>query len=126
MTHHDTSAAASAPESAGEPIQVVMVSGFLGAGKTTALHTVGKQLTEQGYTVGMITNDQASGLVDTSILDQTDGTVVEIPGGCFCCNFGQLLNAAHSIKTQDQYLTKFGTDTAPHPQMTAAAGVSER
>lgn len=101
VTNHDTSAAASAPESAGEPIQVVMVSGFLGAGKTTALHTVGKQLTEQGYTVGMITNDQASGLVDTSILDRTDGTVVEIPGGCFCCNFGQLLNAAHSIKTRD-------------------------
>jgi G3E family GTPase len=78
-----------------------MVSGFLGAGKTTTLQIVGEKLIEQGYTVGMITNDQASGLVDTSILDQTDGEVVEIPGGCFCCNFEQLLKAAMTIKTED-------------------------
>jgi G3E family GTPase len=96
-----TSVAETPTESADDPIQIVMVSGFLGAGKTTALQVIGERLTEQGYTVGMITNDQASGLVDTSILDQTDGTVVEIPGGCFCCNFGQLLSAAHTIKTQD-------------------------
>jgi G3E family GTPase len=84
----------------GDPIRVILVSGFLGAGKTTALQTVATKLSEQGYTVGTITNDQASGLVDTSILDRTAGTVVEIPGGCFCCNFGQLLTAAHSIHEQ--------------------------
>ena len=27
---------------------------------------------------------------------------------------------------QNQYLTKFGTDTAPQPQLNAAAGISER
>lgn len=101
MTPHSSPAAETPAESADDSIQIVMVSGFLGAGKTTTLRVVGERLTEQGYTVGMITNDQASGLVDTSILDQTDGTVVEIPGGCFCCNFGQLLNAARKIKTQD-------------------------
>ncbi len=88
-------------ENEGEPIRVVMVSGFLGAGKTTALKTVGERLSDRGYTVGMITNDQASGLVDTSILEETDGTVVEIPGGCFCCNFEDLIDAAYSIRTED-------------------------
>lgn len=83
------------------PIQMLLVSGFLGAGKTTALQTIGKKLSEQGHTVGMITNDQASGLVDTSILDTTAGRVVEIPGGCFCCNFTDLLAATHSIGTED-------------------------
>lgn len=82
-------------------VQMLLVSGFLGAGKTTALQTVGRRLSEQGYTVGMITNDQASGLVDTSILDTTAGRVVEIPGGCFCCNFADLLAAIHSIGTED-------------------------
>jgi G3E family GTPase len=101
MTQDGRHAADASSESVKDPIQIVMVSGFLGAGKTTTLRVIGERLTEQGYTVGMLTNDQASGLVDTSILDQTDGTVVEIPGGCFCCNFGQLLNAAHSITTQD-------------------------
>jgi G3E family GTPase len=99
MTQHGTEQAPTG--SADDRIQVVMVSGFLGAGKTTTLRVIGERLTEQGYTVGMITNDQASGLVDTSILDQTDSTVVEIPGGCFCCNFGQLLSAAHKINTAD-------------------------
>jgi len=96
MTQRET-AATEASDSAGEPIRVGLVSGFLGAGKTTALQRIGEGLADRGYTVGMITNDQASGLVDTSILDGTAGTVVEIPGGCFCCNFKQLLNAAHSI-----------------------------
>lgn len=100
MTDHDT-ATTETPEGSGEPIQVGLVSGFLGAGKTTALQTISDRLTDQGYTVGMITNDQARGLVDTSILDTTAGTVVEIPGGCFCCNFEQLLNAAHSIHEAD-------------------------
>jgi G3E family GTPase len=91
----------SVSESVEERVQMVLVSGFLGAGKTTALQTVGRKLSEQGHTVGMITNDQASGLVDTSILSTTAGRVVEIPGGCFCCNFGDLLAAIHSIGTED-------------------------
>jgi G3E family GTPase len=89
------------PDSVDEPIQMVLVSGFLGAGKTTALQTIAVKLSDRGYTVGMITNDQASGLVDTSILDTTAGRVVEIPGGCFCCNFTDLVTAAHSIGRED-------------------------
>ena len=101
MPPHETSATVSPIQTADEQVRVVMVSGFLGAGKTTALQTIGERLTDQGYTVGMITNDQASGLVDTSILDRTDGTVVEIPGGCFCCNFDELLQASSTISQQD-------------------------
>lgn len=80
-----------------EQTQFVLVSGFLGAGKTTSMRAIGERLTQEGYTVGMITNDQASGLVDTTILDDTDGRVEEIAGGCFCCNFGDLMDAAQSI-----------------------------
>jgi len=78
----------------GEPVRVVLVSGFLGAGKTTALERAARRLTEEGYTVGTVTNDQASGLVDTAILEAAGADVEEVPGGCFCCNFEDLTTAA--------------------------------
>ncbi len=43
----------------------IMVGGFLGAGKTTALLRLADHLTAEGKRVGLITNDQSYGLVDT-------------------------------------------------------------
>jgi G3E family GTPase len=101
MTDPDADATDSTGDAEADPIRTVLVSGFLGAGKTTALQAIGAELRDRGHTVGMITNDQASGLVDTSILDAAGGEVVEIPGGCFCCNFDDLVTAAHSINKAD-------------------------
>ena len=47
----------------------VMVGGFLGAGKTTAMLRLAEHLTQRGQRVGLITNDQSQGLVDTSMVD---------------------------------------------------------
>src|SRR5437870_3774143 len=46
----------------------VMIGGFLGAGKTTAVARLAHHLTESGWKVGLITNDQGSELVDTAML----------------------------------------------------------
>ncbi len=46
----------------------IMVGGFLGAGKTTAMLRLAEHLTAAGRRVGLITNDQSHGLVDTSIV----------------------------------------------------------
>src|SRR5262245_60456804 len=46
----------------------IMVGGFLGAGKTTAMLRLAEHLTQRGQRVGLITNDQSQGLVDTSIV----------------------------------------------------------
>lgn len=72
----------------------VMVGGFLGAGKTTALLRLAAQFTAQGRRVGLITNDQSQGLVDTSIVEANGYPVEEITGGCFCCRFNSLTDAA--------------------------------
>jgi putative protein kinase ArgK-like GTPase of G3E family len=40
----------------------LMVGGFLGAGKTTAISRFGRYLTELGLRVGLITNDQGNDL----------------------------------------------------------------
>src|SRR5262245_18891868 len=75
----------------------IMVGGFLGAGKTTALLKLAAHLTEQGRRVGLITNDQSQGLVDTALANAHGVPVEEITGGCFCCRFDSLTTAAERL-----------------------------
>lgn len=80
----------------------IMVGGFLGAGKTTALLKLGERFREKGLRVGLITNDQSVGLVDTTLLANHDFPVEEITGGCFCCRFNSLTEAAEKLSEGDR------------------------
>lgn len=75
----------------------VMVGGFLGAGKTTALLRLAEHFTSHSRRVGLITNDQSHGLVDTAIVNARGYPVEEITGGCFCCRFRSLTDAADRL-----------------------------
>ena len=75
----------------------VMIGGFLGAGKTTAVARLADRLTQQGLRVGLITNDQGVELVDTALLRSRGFATEEIPGGCFCCRFNSLVEAAQKL-----------------------------
>lgn len=75
----------------------IMVGGFLGAGKTTALLRLAEHLTKRGRRVGLITNDQSHGLVDTSFVTAHGYPVQEITGGCFCCRFNSLTEASDRL-----------------------------
>jgi G3E family GTPase len=77
----------------------IMIGGFLGAGKTTSLAKLAGHLTRQGLRVGLITNDQGSALVDTAMLRAKGFATEEIPGGCFCCRFNSLVDAAEKLTT---------------------------
>jgi Ni2+-binding GTPase involved in maturation of urease and hydrogenase len=75
----------------------IMIGGFLGAGKTTTVARLAQHLSAQGRRIGLITNDQGSGLVDTAVLRARGFATEEIPGGCFCCRFNSLLDAARKL-----------------------------
>jgi Ni2+-binding GTPase involved in maturation of urease and hydrogenase len=75
----------------------IMIGGFLGAGKTTCMAKLAQQLTAQGLKVGLITNDQGGELVDTAMLRSRGFATEEIPGGCFCCRFNSLVDAANKL-----------------------------
>ena len=75
----------------------IMIGGFLGAGKTTAMVRFGTYLADAGRRVGLITNDQSSGLADTRIVERAGFPVREITGGCFCCRFSSLMEAADGL-----------------------------
>lgn len=75
----------------------IMLGGFLGAGKTTAVAALAQNLSAHGLRVGLITNDQGSELVDTTMLRAKGFQTEEITGGCFCCRFNTLTDAAKKL-----------------------------
>ncbi|MGA0039200.1 MAG: GTP-binding protein [Pirellulales bacterium] len=75
----------------------VMIGGFLGAGKTTSILRFAEWLTERGLKVGLVTNDQGGSLVDTALAAARKLPVEEIVGGCFCCRFNSLVEAADAL-----------------------------
>lgn len=84
-------------EPAVDRARYIMIGGFLGAGKTTAVAALARRLTAAGRRVGLITNDQSTSLVDTAMLKSKGFAVEEIAGGCFCCRFDSLSDAAEKL-----------------------------
>lgn len=79
-------------------IRFVMLGGFLGAGKTTAIARLARHYQSQGKKVGIVTNDQATDLVDTNSLRAQGFDVGEVPGACFCCNFNKLTETVGQLE----------------------------
>lgn len=76
---------------------LVIVGGLLGAGKTTLAIEAARRLTGTGRRVGIVTNDQGRGLVDTALVRVAHVPVREVAGGCFCCRLSDLLRATDSL-----------------------------
>jgi G3E family GTPase len=79
-------------------IRYIMVGGFLGAGKTTTLGRLARRYTDAGLNVGIVTNDQASDLVDTNTLRAQGFDVGEVAGACFCCHFNELIETMGTLE----------------------------
>src|SRR5437667_5758063 len=80
-------------------IRFIMLGGFLGAGKTTAMARIARHYMDQGKRVGVVTNDQAQDLVDTHSLREQGFPVEEVAGACFCCKFDDLLSKVGALET---------------------------
>ncbi len=79
-----------------------MLGGFLGSGKTTTLLRLAQHLQRRRKRVGIITNDQAAGLVDTALMEELNLPVSEIAGGCFCCRSESLVEALGRLTAESQ------------------------
>ena len=82
--------------------KLIIVGGFLGAGKTTSIISLAKMLRADGKRIIIVTNDQGSQLVDTEYLKSQGLDVHEITGGCFCCNFDEFTARLSQI-SKEQY-----------------------
>ena len=67
------------------PARIIIISGFLGAGKTTLITELLKGALSQTKTV-LIENDFGEASVDASLLKNSGFTVRELLSGCICCS----------------------------------------
>jgi hypothetical protein len=77
---------------------IVMVGGFLGAGKTTLILAAARELEKRGLRCAVVMNDQGEALVDTAYASAHGLQRGEVTGGCFCCKFSGLVNAMEELR----------------------------
>jgi hypothetical protein len=76
---------------------LVLVGGFLAAGKTSLIRAAAQLLIADGHRVAAILNDQGADLVDTAFVSESGVTAGQVTGGCFCCRFSGLMAAADGL-----------------------------
>ena len=68
---------------AGGRIPMVVIGGWLGAGKTTLVNRLLGQA--QGERIAVVVNDIGKVVVDADLVEAGDGDTVELANGCVCC-----------------------------------------
>ena len=75
-----------------EPIPVIVIGGYLGAGKTTLVNHLLRE--SAGRRIAVLVNDFGELPIDADLIESSDGNTIAIAGGCVCCSFGSDLMAA--------------------------------
>lgn len=102
--HEDTGqtkAARQSAENVPDRIRFMVVSGFLGAGKTTTMIALGEYMDKNYGHVGLIANDLGANLVDTNLTQTSGCTVEEIASGCICYQMDNTIDKIRRLKDRD-------------------------
>lgn len=73
-------------------IPCLIVSGFLGSGKTTFINSLLQDA--NALKLGILVNDFGEIPVDYDLIESVDDNIIELTGGCVCCSYGGDLLAA--------------------------------
>jgi G3E family GTPase len=69
-------------------MRLLLVTGFLGSGKTTLILALARAATEAGLRVAVVVNEVGEVGIDGSVFRLGDLEVTEITAGCICCQIG--------------------------------------
>lgn len=78
-------------EASGPKVPALVVSGFLGSGKTTLVRHLLEAATESELRVAFISNELGALGIDRALLGQGGEAYVELAGGCVCCELSDEL-----------------------------------
>jgi len=67
-------------------MRLLIVSGMLGSGKTSAILGIADILSDKGVSIAIIENEIGSVGIDGEILERSGMKVKELKGGCICCS----------------------------------------
>ena len=82
------------------PVPILLVAGFLGAGKTTLINRL--LANPQGRRLAAVVNDFGAIDIDAELLAQVADGVVSLKNGCICCSLqGDLLRTLSTILRRD-------------------------
>jgi len=74
-----------ADETSPRRVPALVLSGFLGSGKTTVVQRLLKDAAARGVRIALISNELGELGIDRALLGQGGETYVELEGGCVCC-----------------------------------------
>jgi G3E family GTPase len=97
-------------------MHLLLLSGFLGSGKTTLVLPLSKAVVQFGYRVAIIINEIGEIGIDNQVMRHLDLNVWELVAGCICCTLSGDLIAT---------LQKLDLDHAPDLVIVEASGAAD-
>jgi G3E family GTPase len=82
-------------------IRFMVVSGFLGAGKTTTMIALADYLNKNYGEAAIIANDLGANLVDTQLTQTSGSTVAEIASGCICYQMDNTIDQIRRLRDKE-------------------------
>ena len=116
------------PLSPDAPIPITVVTGFLGAGKTSLVNRLVANRAD-GERIGVVVNEAGEIGLDGELLGDTSDDVIEIADGCVCCTSqGELLDAMTRLYRAAGRLDRVIVETSgladPGPVVDALASIT--
>ena len=74
------------------PLPVIILGGYLGAGKTTLVNHLLRHA--GGRRIAVLGNEFGELPIDEDLIEAKGDDLISIAGGCICCSFGGDLTAA--------------------------------
>lgn len=82
-----------------ERSEALIVSGYLGSGKTSLVRHLLACSRDAGLRVGVVSNELGELGVDAALLESGDDDYVELSGGCVCCRLsGELIETLEALR----------------------------
>ena len=99
-------------------VPALVLSGFLGSGKTTVVQRLLADAAERGIRVALISNELGELGIDRALLGQGGESYIELEGGCVCCELSddllETLVALHRDVDPDRFVIETSGVALPY------------